>query len=198
MTKGYDNMAQKLILPINKMRVTAAYKNANYKRQFGYTHYGIDCTDKARTDKTIWGSGNGKITHCGWHPTGGNVVVAVYENCELPSGKIKDIAVRYFHLEKILVSAGQKITKDTKLGLYGNTGSSSGAHLHVEVDTDVKYPNYTPQTSKSNAVLKSGVDSTLNPVDVFWAKASSPDWQEISNAGYDTVSSADLRYKTFK
>lgn len=168
-------MAQKLILPINKCRITSGYKNANYRRQFGYTHYGVDMTDKARKDKTVWGSGIGTITHCGWHPSGGNVVVAVYKDCLLPNGKTMDIAMRYYHLEKIYVSKNQKITKDTKLGLYGNTGASSGAHLHIEVDSDVKYPNYTPQTSKSNEVLKSGVDSTLNPVNVLWAKASSPE-----------------------
>lgn len=191
-------MSQRLILPINAMRITAGYKSANYKKQFGYTHYGIDCTDKARTNTTIWGSGVGKITHCGWHPTGGNVVVAVYEDCLLPNGKTSNIAMRYYHLDKIYVKAGDKITKDTKIGLYGNTGSSSGAHLHIECDTDVKYPNYTPQTSKSNDVLKAGVDSTLNPVDVLWVKTSSPDNQSITNSGYDTVSSSDLKYKTFK
>lgn len=191
-------MAQKLILPINKCRITSGYKNANYKRQFGYTHYGVDMTDKARKDKTVWGSGIGTITHCGWHPSGGNVVVAVYKDCLLPNGKTMDIAMRYYHLEKIYVTKNQKITKDTKLGLYGNTGASSGAHLHIEVDTDIKYPNYTPQTSKSNEVLKSGVDSTLNPVNVLWVKASSPDWQEVSNSGYDTLTSTDLGYHTFK
>ena len=196
--KGEMFMAQKLILPINKARITSGYKNANYKKQFGYAHYGIDVTDKAKSDKTVWGSGNGKITHCGWHPTGGNVVVAVYENCELPNGQVKDLAMRYYHLEKIYVKAGDKITKDTKLGLYGNTGASSGAHLHIEIDTDTKYPNYTPQTSKSNNVLKAGTDSTLDPVNVLWAKASSPDWQEVCNSGYDTVASADLKYSTFK
>ena len=191
-------MAQKLILPINKCRITSGYKNANYKRQFGYTHYGVDMTDKARKDKTVWGSGIGTITHCGWHPSGGNVVVAVYKDCLLPNGKTMDITMRYYHLEKIYVTKNQKITKDTKLGLYGNTGASSGAHLHIEVDTDIKYPNYTPQTSKSNEVLKSGVDSTLNPVNVLWVKASSPDWQEVSNSGYDTLTSTDLGYHTFK
>ena len=50
-------MEQRLILPINQMRITAAYKNSNYKKQFGYTHYGVDCTDKSRSDKTIWGRG---------------------------------------------------------------------------------------------------------------------------------------------
>ena len=191
-------MAQRLILPINKARITSGYKNANYKKQFGYTHYGIDMTDKAKTDKTIWGSGVGEITHCGWHPTGGNVVVAVYKDCLLPTGNTMDIAMRYYHLDSISVKVGDKITKDSRLGYYGNTGSSSGAHLHIEVDSDVKYPNYTPQTSQSNNVLKAGTDSTLNPVNVLWVKTSSPDSQEVSDSGYDTLASTDLKYSSFK
>lgn len=188
---------QRLILPINSMRLTAGYKNANYRKQFGYNHYGIDMTDKAKSDKTVWGSGIGEVTHCGWHPSGGNVVVVVYRDCELTNGQVRDLAVRYYHLEKINVKVGQKITKDSRLGLYGNTGASSGAHLHIEIDTDVKYPNYTPQTSKSNNVLKAGSDSTINPVTALWVKKTSPDNQSVTNAGYDTVASSDLQYKTY-
>lgn len=110
---------------------------------------------------------------------------------------MRDLAVRYYHLEKINVKVGQKITKDSRLGLYGNTGASSGAHLHIEIDTDVKYPNYTPQTSKSNNVLKAGSDSTINPVTALWVKKTSPDNQSVTNAGYDTVASSDLQYKTY-
>ena len=188
---------QRLILPINSMRLTAGYKNANYRKQFGYNHYGIDMTDKAKSDKTVWGSGIGEVTHCGWHPSGGNVVVVVYRDCELTNGQVRDLAVRYYHLEKINVKVGQKITKDSRLGLYGNTGASSGAHLHIEIDTDVKYPNYTPQTSKSNNVLKAGSDSTINPVTALWVKKTSPDNQSVTNAGYDTVANSDLQYKTY-
>lgn len=188
---------QRLILPINSMRLTAGYKNANYRKQFGYSHYGIDMTDKAKSDKTVWGSGDGRVTHCGWHPSGGNVVVVVYRDCELTNGQVRDLAVRYYHLEKINVKVGQKITKDSRLGLYGNTGASSGAHLHIEIDTDVQYPNYTPQTSKSNNVLKAGSDSTINPVTALWVKKTSPDNQSVTNAGYDTVASSDLQYKTY-
>lgn len=188
---------QRLILPINSMRLTAGYKNANYRKQFGYNHYGIDMTDKAKSDKTVWGSGIGEVTHCGWHPSGGNVVVVVYRDCELTNGQVRDLAVRYYHLEKINVKVGQKITKDSRLGLYGNTGASSGAHLHIEIDTDVKYPNYTPQTSKSNDVLKAGSDSTINPVTALWVKKTSPDNQSVTNAGYDTVANSDLQYKTY-
>ena len=54
-----------------------------------------------------------------------------------------DLAMLYYHLEKIYVEQGQEVTKDTKLGLYGNTGASSGAHLHIEIDTDtlIKFLN---------------------------------------------------------
>lgn len=191
-------MAQKLILPINKCRVTAGYRNANYKRDFGYNHYGVDLTDRTKTDKTVWASGVGEVTHAGWSDSGGNVVIVVYRNCELANGTVKDIAVRYYHLEKIHAKVGQKTTKNTKLGVYGNTGASKGAHLHVECDTDVKYPNYTPQISKNSGVLRAGTNSTLNPAIVFFAKASFPDWQEVFNSGYDTVASSDLAYKIIK
>ena len=70
--------------------------------------------------------------------------------------------------------------------------------MHIEVDHDIKHPNYTPQTSKSNSVLKSGTDSTLNPVDVLWCKTSAPDNQSVHDAGYNTVTSTELAYKTTK
>ena len=108
------------------------------------------------------------------------MVVAVYKNCELPNGQVKDVAMRYYHLDKIYVKVGDKITKDTKLGLYGNTGTSSGAHLHLETDFDTKYPNYTPQMGRSgnNNVLMAGNDKTLvHPNQVLWVKTTAPDNQ---------------------
>ena len=190
-------MSQKLILPINKCRITAGYKNAKYKKQFGYTHYGIDMTDQARSDRRVYASGKGTVHSCGWHPSGGNVITIIYPECRLTNGVIRDLSVRYFHLDSILVKKGDKVTKDTVIGMYGNTGASSGAHLHIEIDTDVKYPNYSPQTSKSNDVLKAGTDSTINPTLALWVKPSSPDNQSVKNSGYDTVASSDLNYQTY-
>ena len=193
-------MSQKLILPINKARITAAYKNSNYAKEFGYTHYGVDMTDKDRKDYTLYASGKGVVSHCGFNKSGGNVVVIVYRDCELPIGGTCDIVLRYFHLKSIKVKVGQKVNKDTIIGLYGNTGYSSGSHLHLECDTDVNYPNYTPQisTSSSNSVLKKGIASTmLNPVDVLWVKTSRPDYQSVVSSGYNTVAKSDVNYKTF-
>ena len=155
-------------------------------------------TDKDRRDFTIYASGKGTVTHAGWHASGGNVIVIVYRDCKLPSGDTSDIAIRYYHLKSIKVKVGQKVSKDTIIGLYGNTGASSGAHLHLECDSDVDYPNYTPQVSAkaNNSVLCKGTaTSVLNPVNVLWVKTSRPDFQSVVSSGYNTVSKQDINYK---
>ena len=190
-------MAQKLILPINKLRITAGYKNANYRKEFGYTHYGCDFTDQARADKKVWGSGKGTVSHAGWSNSGGNVVIVVYPDCLLTDGTVRSLVIRYYHLDSIKVKVGQSVSKDTVLGYYGNTGASSGAHLHIEIDTDTKYPNYTPQISKDNGVLKRGTDSTINPTLALYVKSTAPDYQSVKNSGYDTVAASDLNYKKY-
>lgn len=190
-------MAQKLILPINNLRVTAGYKNANYKKEFGYTHYGVDYTDKAKKDTKIWGSGIGEVKATGWSNSGGNVVIVVYKDCLLTNGTVKDLTIRYYHLDKISVKKGQKVTKDTILGYYGNTGASSGAHLHLEVDVDTTYYQYTPQIGRDNGILKKGTDSTIDPVTCLYVKTSSPDNQSVTNSGYNTVASKDLNFKKY-
>ena len=53
--------------------------------------------------------------------------------------KIKDSQTgRIFlfaHLSKIYVKKGQKVTRATKIGVMGNTGNSTGPHLHIEMRT---------------------------------------------------------------
>ncbi len=39
----------------------------------------------------------------------------------------------YCHLSKITCSVGQKISRTTHLGIMGNTGNSTGKHLHFEI-----------------------------------------------------------------
>lgn len=40
---------------------------------------------------------------------------------------------RYAHLSKVLVRKGDKVTKNTKIGIMGDSGKAYGRHLHFEV-----------------------------------------------------------------
>ena len=39
----------------------------------------------------------------------------------------------YAHLSKTYVKSGQTVNKNTILGIEGNTGRSTGSHLHLEI-----------------------------------------------------------------
>lgn len=54
----------------------------------------------------------------------GNTVTLMHSN---------DIKTSYSHLSSVFVKPGQKITQGTSVGKIGNTGLSSGTHLHFEI-----------------------------------------------------------------
>lgn len=192
-------MAQKLILPINDARLTSGYKNANYQKQFGFVHYGIDLTS-ASGKKTIYGCGNGTIVACGTDSLFGGTVVISYDDCVLTDGTVKGIIQRIYHLDVVSVKTGQKITKDTVLGQYGNTGAySTGAHLHLEFDTDVKYPCYTAGIAKDGTIIKRGTaTSFIDPLTVMHVKKTAPDYQSVVGASNsDCYTSKDVLYKSY-
>ena len=189
---------QKLILPINKTRVTAGYKNTNYNNQFGFKHYGSDSTSRG-SDRTVWGCGVGQVLEAGFDNVLGNVVIIRYNNCQLKNGTIKDLIQRLYHLGRIDVVKGQSITKDTRVGLYGSTGQyATGPHLHVEFDTDVNYPAYSPTLGSSSNIIKAGTDSTINPTDVLYVKNTAPDYQSVVGASNsDCWSTSDVSYPKY-
>ena len=53
-----------------------------------------------------------------------------------------DHYIRFAHLNSVSVKVGQVVTKGTTLGTSGNTGNSSGAHLHFEVLVGGPSPDY--------------------------------------------------------
>ena len=178
-------MQQKLILPLNRTLVTASMGNAAYRAKFGFPHYGTDMVS-AVGDTTIYASGTGTLIAAGWDKYAGNVVVIRYPGAVYrPDGTAADVIFRYFHLAEIgKIPAGENaITKDTILGRYGGSGMGSKSywspHLHVEADTDVRYPRYSPTFTPSGEILfgraAGATAATLRDcLDYLYRKTSAP------------------------
>ncbi len=86
-------------------------------------HYGMDFTGPLGTD--IYATGDGKVIRAEYNPHGyGNEVVIDH------GFGYKTV---YAHLKEISVNEGQKVKRGEVIGTLGNTGRSTGPHLHYEV-----------------------------------------------------------------
>ncbi len=85
-------------------------------------HQGVDIA--VPTGTAVMASCGGTVTIAGWQRGYGNVVYITH-----PDGR----ETRYGHLSKCLVSPGQTVTQGQRIALSGNTGNSTGPHLHFEI-----------------------------------------------------------------
>ena len=109
------------------MRIDPVY----HVRKF---HPGMDFT--APTGTEVFATGNAKVEFAGWKQGYGNTVI-------LDHGY--GYKTLYAHLYKTLVRKGQKVRRSDIIALVGNTGKSTGPHLHYEVrlnDKPVDPRNY--------------------------------------------------------
>ncbi len=97
------------------MRIDPVY----HVRRF---HQGMDFT--APTGTEIFATGNATVKFSGWKQGYGNTVI-------LDHGF--GYETLYAHLYKSLVRKGQKVRRSDIIALVGNTGKSTGPHLHYEV-----------------------------------------------------------------
>lgn len=194
---------QKLILPINKCRLTASWKTDSYRAKYGFTHYGNDMVSQVG-DRTLFASGNGTVLVTGTDSIVGNVVAVLYPQAlHAATGKTDDVVLRYFHLESIAVKKGQAVTKDTKLGVYGHTGYlTMPNHLHIEADTDTQHPLYSPTVKNGSLIvgtLRGANDTTMSSA-VSWlhAKTSAPDNQTYTTANDIYIRAEDKKIATIE
>lgn len=111
------------IKPLSGGRLTSNYGGRTAPTKGASTnHKGTDWA--VPTGTAVMASGSGVVTRAGWASGYGNVVYISHED-----GK----ETRYGHLSKILVSVGQKVKQGEKIALSGNTGRSTGPHLHFEI-----------------------------------------------------------------
>lgn len=102
--------------------ITGGTLTSTFKWRWGRMHKGVDWA--VPTGTAVRASCGGTVVSAGWSSGYGYCVTLRH-----PDGR----QTRYAHLSKILVSSGQKVDQNQKIALSGNTGRSTGPHLHFEI-----------------------------------------------------------------
>lgn len=88
-------------------------------------HKGMDFA--APTGTPIYAVADGTVTTAAYSGNAGNMIVINHG---------KGIASIYMHCHAMYVSPGQKVTKGQNIAIVGNTGNSTGPHLHFQVNVN--------------------------------------------------------------
>jgi murein DD-endopeptidase MepM/ murein hydrolase activator NlpD len=88
-----------------------------------YFHKGLDISNTRQGDPVV-ATADGKVVTAGYDPSYGNMVILQHPN---------GYYTRYGHMQSLSVRKGQVVEKGARIGKIGNTGLSTGAHVHYEV-----------------------------------------------------------------
>ena len=111
------------IKPISGGRISSGFGPRRAPKPGASTyHKGVDWATPVGT--SVVASSTGVVTRAGW---GSGYGYCVY--LRHPDGR----ETRYGHLSKVLVSVGQSVSQGQRIALSGNTGVSTGPHLHFEI-----------------------------------------------------------------
>ncbi len=129
--------------PINGARLSSPFGNRKHPI-LGFTkhHNGTDFA--APTGTPIMASGNGTVIKAGWCGNGGNCV-RIRHNTSYTTG--------YGHMSKIATKTGRRVRQGQIIGYVGNTGMSTGPHLHYTVSHNGKFINSQKLKLPSGKIL---------------------------------------------
>jgi murein DD-endopeptidase MepM/ murein hydrolase activator NlpD len=85
-------------------------------------HEGTDMAGSYGTP--IYATADGTVTHAGWDNGYGRLVKIEHDF---------GVETRYAHLSQVRVEVGQRVSRGEQIGDMGNSGRSTGTHLHYEI-----------------------------------------------------------------
>jgi murein DD-endopeptidase MepM/ murein hydrolase activator NlpD len=88
----------------------------------GDIHHGLDMG--AQRDTMVRSAANGIVIKAGWNGNYGRYVIILHKY---------GFETVYGHFGKLNVKSGDRVTPYTVIGLVGNSGNSTGPHLHYEI-----------------------------------------------------------------
>ena len=90
--------------------------------RWGRMHNGLDIA--VVTGTPIKAAADGRVTFAGWNGGYGILVIIDHGN---------NVETRYAHNSRLNVKVGQKVSRGDVISYSGNTGVSTGPHLHFEI-----------------------------------------------------------------
>lgn len=140
---------------LNNLEVTGMF---NEPRP-GHRHGGIDISTQKQYLPVFATEDNGKIVDIKNSPTAGNMIKIQYNH----SGVIFETT--YMHLSNINVSKGDTVNAGQQIGTSGNTGHSTGPHLHFEVqyyDSQHQAVKYDPVKYLAEISFRGNINARLD------------------------------------
>jgi murein DD-endopeptidase MepM/ murein hydrolase activator NlpD len=119
-----DRLDQKFMYPITT-RITSYYGP-----RWGRIHEGLDFA--APMGSPIRAVSSGRVVYSGWATGYGYVVIVEHQ---------RGLRTLYAHNSKLLVRVGESVGKGEVISRSGNTGNSTGPHLHFEVQVNGRPEN---------------------------------------------------------
>lgn len=135
-----NDQIQPSIYPINskKIKHTSGYgERINPKTKKKHFHYGMDFAISEGED--VLTTAGGVVIDAKFDSKKGNYIIVKHNEI---------FSTFYSHLKSISVQVGDKLEKGQLIGYSGNTGTTTGAHLHYEVFREGKNVNpkdYLPE-----------------------------------------------------
>ena len=117
------------------MIITSPFTTSRYHptKHVYKSHLGVDLRAAMGTD--VFATAAGVVSYVGNEPKGCGTYVKILHD--------SNYATTYCHLSQALVSKGDKVEAGCRIGRSGNTGASSGPHLHYAI---------TPNAAQGNKV----------------------------------------------
>ena len=157
--------------PLVESIVTSGFGMRNHPILEGTRlHGGIDL--RAATGTEVLATADGVVEFAGNHSSGLGTMVKLVHNY--------GFATIYAHLDQVDVKVGQYISKGEPIGRSGNTGRSTGPHLHYEV-------HYLGRRLDPKPFL----DWSIDQYDLIFEQEARIQWESLAETVRSTISLVD-------
>jgi len=183
----FDSLKDDVHIPMAGFRLPApGYVTSSFGWRRNRMHKGTDI--KVQVGDSIRSAWDGQVRIVGWDPRGyGYFVVIRHDN---------GLETVYGHLSRPLVDEYERVNAGYVIGLGGNTGRSTGSHLHLEIRylgeaiDPAKFIDFTTGELRNKEEYVIGIRAMKQAR----AEAAAMKWHKVKQG--DTLSGIAKRYGT--